>query len=418
MSKLLIQHTGEPIHVRLQIGGSKSISNRVLIMNALSHESQTIHNLSDSDDTQTLLGLLKNFKSGESQTYDAHHAGTTFRFMTAFLAMQSGAQVLTGSDRMKQRPIGPLVLALREIGADISYLEKEGYPPLKIGSFNGQKNDTISIRSDISSQFLSALCMIAPTLDKGLTINFIGDPVSGPYLQMTLDLMKAFGIDSQVIDKGVQISNQAYKSQAYTVESDWSSASYHYAIAAIAREAHIELEYFKPNSLQADAAIQDFCNQFGVHSSLENNILTIKSVDKYHSKIQHDFLSHPDIAQTISAICAAKNLEIDFKGLKTLFIKETDRVAAMTEELSKVGVAIVSSTEEGFEYSQSGHLRIDLPTFETYQDHRMAMCLAPLALLGPIEIRHPKVVNKSYPNFWKDLEALGFTLTFDSPLDS
>ncbi len=302
MYKVLVEHTGAPIKTRLQIGGSKSISNRVLIMNALCHEKQAIHNLSDSDDTQTLLRLLENFKSESAQTYDAHHAGTTFRFMTAFLAIQKGTQILTGSDRMKQRPIGPLVSALREIGADITYLEKEGYPPLSLAPFEGQKNNSLSIRSDISSQFLSALCMIAPILKEGLTINFTGEPVSGPYLQMTLDLMKAFGVESQVIEKGVQIQNHDYQSLEYTVESDWSSASYHYAIAAMAMEAHIELEYFKPQSLQEDAAIQDFCNQFGVHSSLEKNILTIQSTDKYYAKIQHDFLSHPDIAQTISAI--------------------------------------------------------------------------------------------------------------------
>jgi len=412
MDKVLVQHSGSPIEARLKIGGSKSISNRVLILNALADSQGTIDNLSDSDDTKTLVKLLKKFHSGDRTDYDAHHAGTTFRFMTAFLAVQDGEQVLTGSDRMKQRPIGPLVTALKDIGADINYLENVGYPPLKINSFGGQKEKLISIRSDISSQFISALCMIAPILKDGLEIKFIGEPVSGPYLQMTLDLMKEFGVNTEVTKSGVIIAKQEYKTSDYTVESDWSSASYHYAIAAIAKDAQIHLDYFKQNSLQADSAIQDFCYELGVISSLESNVLTIKSSDKFSQKIQHDFLSHPDIAQTISAICAAKNIEIDYRGLKTLFIKETDRVAALTKELGKVGVAIVSSPSEGFEYSQSGNLRIALPEFETYQDHRMAMCLAPLALISPIEIINPKVVNKSYPNFWIDLETLGFKLTY------
>lgn len=412
MNKVHIEHSGEPIDVQLKIGGSKSISNRVLIMNALGDQPAEIHNLSDSDDSQTLVRLLGKFRNGKTDPYDAHHAGTTFRFMTAFLAIQAGTQILTGSDRMKQRPVGALVKALRELGAEINYLENEGYPPLSIGSFGGQKSSSISIRSDISSQFISALCMIAPALENGLIIHFEGDPVSGPYIQMTLDLMQAFGIESETIDHGLHIPHQSYDTKDYTVESDWSSASYHYAIAAIAKDARISLNYFKRDSLQADAEIQSFCSQFGVQSTLVNNQLDIRSTNKYVAEMQHDFLSHPDIAQTVSAICAANNIKIDYKGLKTLFIKETDRVGALTKELSKVGVAMVLSQKADYEYSQSGLLSIAMPEFETYQDHRMAMCLAPLALLSPIEIKNPKVVDKSYPNFWKDLVTLGFKLTF------
>jgi len=376
LSRIRISHSGAPIKAKLIIGGSKSISNRVLILNALSAKSSTISNLSDSDDTQTLLKLLK-LKSGE---YDAHHAGTTFRFMTAYLCLQEGTHILTGSDRMKQRPIGPLVDALRMIGAEIDFLEKDGYPPLRINGSLQQKEKSISIRADMSSQFLSALCMLAPSLPQGLEINKI------------------------------VIKPQEYTSIPFTVESDWSSASYHYAIAAIADDAEIELEYYKEVSTQADSIIQTFCEQLGVTSRLESNTLSLKSSNKHNKQIEHDFITHPDIAQTIAAIAAAKNITVKYTGLKTLAIKETDRVAALQVELAKVGINIKKDESGQFEYLQSGQINIEDPVFDTYQDHRMAMALAPLALLAPVEIKNPKVVNKSYPNFWKDLETLGFVI--------
>lgn len=404
MEKIRLSHPGDPIRGKIKIGGSKSISNRILLLNALAAEQSPISNLSDSDDTVTMQKLL----SSTSQELDAHHAGTTFRFMTAYLCLQDGTQVLTGSDRMKQRPVGPLVEALIELGADIIYLENDGYPPLQIGDNFVQKTNTITIKADMSSQFISALCMIAPKLPHGLTINLEGDLVSKPYLEMTLKLMEIFGVASTFKENSVSISAQSYISCPYTVESDWSSASYHYAIAAIAEDAQIELSHFKQDSVQADSVIQSFSERLGVKSKLIDNSLHLESLETYDSEIVHDFITHPDIAQTIAGIAAAKNITVFYKGLKTLAIKETDRVVALKKELAKLGVKIEKDTEGKSEYRQAGKANLQLPEFETYQDHRMAMALAPLALVGPVEIINPKVVNKSYPNFWTDLKSLGF----------
>lgn len=408
--KIRLSHSGRSIHAKLKVGGSKSISNRVLILNALSEVASPISNLSDSDDTQTLVQLL----SSDKYVLDAHHAGTTFRFMTAYLALVGGEKILTGSARMKQRPIGPLVDALRDIGAEIAYVENDGYPPLKIGKSLQQRNDHIEIAADMSSQFISALCMIAPKLPLGLTIKLVGELVSEPYLRMTLKLMQAFGVESQFDNQLITIRSQDYISAPFTVESDWSSASYPYAIAAIAKDAKIQLSYFKESSVQADSIIQTFSEDLGVKGSLRENTLTLESTNQNKSELEHDFLTHPDIAQTVAAIAAAKNIKISYSGLKTLAIKETDRVVALQQELNKVGVKIAKTEDGNSEYVQSGAAKVELPEFETYQDHRMAMALAPLALLGPIEIINPKVVSKSYPNFWKDLTTLGFVI---EPLD-
>ncbi len=408
MDRVRISHSGDPIKASIKITGSKSISNRVLILNALSSTPSEIKNLSKSDDTVTLDSLLRS----NEKVLDAHHAGTTFRFMTAYLCLQKGTQVLTGSDRMKERPIGALVEALKEIGADIEYLEKEGYPPLKISGALVQKNNVIEIAADISSQFLSALCMIGPCLSEGLILKLKGELVSKPYLDMTLQLMQKFGVEATFENNRITINPQSYTSIPYTVESDWSSASYHFAIAAIAGEAEITLNNFYADSFQADAAILSFCEQLGVEASINNGALEISSSNSVTKNMAHDFITHPDIAQTIAVIAAAKNMSIKYRGLKTLMIKETDRVAALREELSKIGVTLSELKEDAYEFLQEGELNINSPTFSTYQDHRMAMAFAPLALRSPIEIENPKVVNKSYPTFWTDLQTLGFRLEF------
>ena len=402
-----VSHKGGPIRGRIHIAGSKSISNRALILNALSDSPKEISNLSDSDDTQTLQRLL----SQETDLFDAHHAGTTFRFMTAFLALKKGTQILTGSERMQQRPIGPLVTALNKLGANISYENKVGYPPLRIGDCKVQKIDQINIRSDISSQFLSALCMIAPTLEKGLILNLEGELVSRPYLEMTLKMMHVFGVESSYEGNTIHILPQKYVSIDYTVESDWSSASYLFEVAALAEEAEIELTYFTESGLQADAALMDFCDEFGVSADLSSDqVLTLKSTNSCVKQLDHNFIKHPDLTQTIATICAAKGINIRYKGLKTLFIKETDRVAALQAELGKIGVLLKPSTEKDFEYVQEGRVEIANPIFDTYQDHRMAMCLAPLGYIAPVVIKNPEVVSKSYPKYWEDLKELGFLI--------
>jgi len=406
-----VSYKGGPINGRVHISGSKSISNRALILNALSVTPQVISNLSDSDDTQALQRLL----SQSDGVFDAHHAGTTFRFMTAYSAMHSGEQVLTGSEQMQQRPIGPLVEALNEIGAAITYQNAKGYPPLKIGAFGSQKKREITVQADISSQFLSALCMIAPTLPEGLVIKLAGALVSEPYLLMTLQMMASFGVVSSYVDNTIVIQSQIYKSIAYAVESDWSSAGYLFAIAALAQDSEIILSHFSNAGLQADAKIMEFCHQFGVEATLSSDkTLRLRSSDRFASSIDHNFITHPDLTQTIAVICAAKGISIKYSGLKTLYIKETNRVEALKIELNKVGVTMTESEDAAFEIEQKGKAYIQEPTFDTYQDHRMAMCLAPLGIIGPITMRNPEVVSKSYPNYWRDLEQLGFSLDWSS----
>jgi len=398
-----LTHNGEPIHGQIKIGGSKSISNRVLIINALAGASNPIHNLSDSDDTTTLKNLL----SSEARELDAHHAGTTFRFLTAYLCLQDGTHVLTGSERMLQRPVGPLVEALIQLGADIKYIGEEGYPPLKISGPLNVRQNKVEIRSDVSSQFLSALCMIGPMIRGGLTIEMTEEQVSKSYLDMTLAIMKEFGAEIEQNKRQIRIADKPYAPIEYTVESDWSSASYYYAIAAIAEEATIELTHFNQKSLQADSAMSILGRRLGVVSRVVDNVLHIHSIMPPDEMLCHDFVMHPDIVQTVSVAAAACQIPISYNGLKTLFIKETDRVKALQNELSKVGITIEKDIGQ-FEYKQHGDLVMNEPIFETYQDHRMAMCLAPLAMLGPIQIKNPSVVSKSYPDFWKDIEQLGF----------
>ena len=410
MSKLILRGPSQPIHTSLNIGGSKSISNRVLLIRALSGHNFNIENLSNSDDSKTMDKLLK---SQDVNTFDCHHAGTTFRFLTAFLALRQGEQILTGSSRMKQRPIGPLVDALRAIGAQIEYEENEGYPPLKIGSFKKQSTHKITIKADISSQFISALCMVAPTLEQGLEISFKGDLVSKPYLDMTLSIMSTFGITSSFESGKISIPPQSYIGKDYLVESDWSSASYHFANASLLPGSEIILNHYFPNSLQGDSAIVDMTKAFGLETEFEGSQLIIKSIESQNKHYAYNYIKQPDIAQTIAVMGAGKNMTLAFSGLKTLRIKETDRIAALQNELSKVGITLKESNNTNYEFEQEGIIKMQNPVFKTYQDHRMAMAFAPLAILGPIEIENPEVVSKSYPDFWEHLEQSGFTVSFD-----
>jgi len=406
MSVLQLSGPQKPIDVSLNIGGSKSISNRALLIRALTNRYFDISNLSDSDDTQTMETLI----ATPRDLYDAHHAGTTFRFLTAFLAIQGGEQILTGSDRMKQRPIGPLVEVLNAIGADIKYLNKKAFPPLEIKPFRKQKKNVISIRSDVSSQYISALCMIAPTLEKGLIINLVGELVSKPYLDMTLKMMKVFGVESQFENNTITVLPQAYEAIDYIVESDWSSASYHFAIASLLKGSTIKLNYFFKDSLQGDSAICEIARSFGVSSRFDEHALILESNLDTALTYKYNFLQQPDIAQTVATMAAGKSMQMEYSGLKTLYIKETNRVEALKSELKKVNIDLKTDVENDL-YMQTGKLQIKNPTFETYKDHRMAMALAPLSIIAPINIADPDVVSKSYPNFWKDLEAMGFQVS-------
>lgn len=348
--------------------------------------------------------MLKLVGSTE-KTIDVEDAGTTMRFLTAYFSVTNQQKTITGTQRMKERPIGILVDALRSLGADIAYAGVPGFPPLEIKQFSGQKTDVLRIRGDVSSQFISALMMVAPTLPNGLSLILEGKVGSRPYIEMTSSLMELFGVRCEVLEKQVNIPSQSYQPVEFTVESDWSGASYWFAFTALAEKAEIRLPRLFSNSLQGDSAIMRIMRLLGVTASMENDILKLSKTESERS-IAWDFTHCPDLAQTVAVVCAAKGVEGKFTGLESLRIKETDRIAALQNELRKIGGDL---TEE------KGHWRLipsgQLPQhafFNTYKDHRMAMAFAPLATLMDVEIENPSVVRKSYPKFWDDLRLLNF----------
>lgn len=403
------------INGKVKLTGSKSIANRVLLIQALTQGSFEIENISESDDTNTLIQLLKS----DAYELDAHHAGTTFRFMTAYLAVRGENRVLTGSARMKQRPVGPLVSALNALGCDVQYLENEGYPPLKFGPLKSELSNEVSVPGNISSQYLSALLMVAPVLPHGLKLTILDDLVSKPYLEMTLSVMGYFGVTHTWEGNVITVPHQNYKAKPFFVEADWSAASYYYSIASIADSAEIVLEGLSEDSLQGDSAIAKISESFGIDTFYENR--TVKIVKKKGAQVkellEYNFIKQPDIAQTVFAMCAAQGMQGLFTGLQTLFIKETDRIKAFQTELAKLNVYLskvpsrfINSEEQDY-YMTDGKASYEtIPVFDTYQDHRMAMALAPLALQHTIAVNEPNVVSKSYPEFWNDLKKLGFEI--------
>lgn len=411
---LEISFADQSIKGSVALDGSKSISNRALIIQALTSQPLPIHHLSTSDDTQALQRILRS----REEIYDTGAAGTTFRFLTAYLAASGISCTLTGSERMKQRPIGDLVSALQTLGADISYLGNEGYPPLKFEPAALDKTHELYIASHISSQFVSALLLIAPTLPRGLTLHLEGDMVSRSYIELTLQVMKTFGIQYQWSKNRIYVPHQAYQGKEFTVESDWSAASYYYSIAALAAETDLLLTGLNRNSFQGDAVVAKLYEKFGIRTSyLDGKIRLQKSGSQAPKQFKHNFIRCPDIAQTLAVTCAAQGTIGIFSGLQTLSIKETDRIDALRTELGKLGVdfykipykLVPFDTEEY--YLVSGKVRFPMEiSFPTYEDHRMAMAFAPLAVLHPITVEEPEVVSKSYPDFWVDLERLGFLI--------
>lgn len=382
---------------------SKSISNRVLIMDALSGNKSILNNLSDANDTQLMLRLV----GSKENLIDVEDAGTTMRFLTAYFAITNQNKILTGSHRMKERPIGILVDALRMIGVDIQYAEKEGYPPLHIKTFPGQKTSSIKIRGDVSSQFISALMMLAPLLPNGLRLTLLGKIGSRPYIEMTSSLMKHFGVSCDFIGNEINIEPQQYKSAKFTVESDWSAASYWFAFTALAENAEIFLPRISLYSLQGDRSIVDIMKVLGVHAEIDGDRLKLKKAP-HEQQITWDFTNCPDLAQTVAVVCAAKGIQGNFTGLESLYIKETDRVAALQSELQKVGADLLELQGQWKLVPSKG-----LPSsasFYSYKDHRMAMAFAPLATLMDVDIENPGVVKKSYPRFWDDISHLGFIM--------
>lgn len=400
-----ISHPTGILKGRVQLPASKSEANRALIIAALAGGGSELQNLSEANDTQLLQKLLKR----DSDTINAEDAGTVMRFLTAYYAVTGQQKTLTGTERMCQRPIKVLVEALQELGAGITYLGEEGYPPLQISGFEGSGKKRLKVRSDISSQYISALIMVAPLLPEGLELELDGKISSRPYIEMTLALMKHFGVKASFEGNTITVPHQKYQPATFAVESDWSAASYWYSMVALAKEADITLLGLREKSHQGDSAIVDIMRRLGVHTEFkpEGVRLTKKHAEK---RVAFDFSNCPDLAQTIVALCAASGIAVEMTGLESLRIKETDRIQALQIEVLSMGASLEERTPGIFQMKPTLMINREL-NFRTYEDHRMAMAFAPIALMQPIQIQEPAVVRKSYPRFWEDLEKMGFEVT-------
>lgn len=409
MSNAILLKKHEPkISLTVPLTSSKSESNRALLIRKLGKDQAVLDNLSTARDTVTMERLL----SSDEETLDVLDAGTVMRFMTAYLATGSRSRKITGTPRMCKRPIKILAEALNELGANISYLGEGGYPPLQFQPFEAQKTSTLTIPGDISSQYISALLMIAPTLPKGLTINLEGEIYSRPYIEMTLNLMKHFGIESQFEEKSISVAHQSYQANNYTIESDWSGASYWYSIAALASDAEIVLTGLREQSNQGDSAIVQIMEGLGVKSEFNSDSVKLTKIDK-KAHLDIDFKSCPDLAQTVFVCAAIKGVSLKMTGLESLRIKETDRTAAMATELAKLGAKLEETAAGVWELTpMSPEQTFDTPlNFETYDDHRMAMALAPVCLHYDTIIQEPDVVVKSYPEYWDHLKTAGIQIS-------
>lgn len=396
-----------PVRATIPLASSKSESNRALILDALTGFQCDLQNLSTARDTQTMIRLLRAEPEGDGPaTADVLDAGTTMRFLTAFFAATGQQKILTGTPRMCERPIGLLVDALRTLGADITYLNNDGYPPLQTNGITPSGINRISIRGDVSSQYISALLMIAPTLPEGLTLELTGAIGSQPYIEMTIAQMRLFGaeVTPDWAAKTITVAPNPYTSCSYLVESDWSGASYWYSTLALAEDgAVIELLGLKEHSLQGDSAIVEIMRSLGVESTFTGRgVLLTKQPAS--ASLTWDFTHCPDLAQTVAVCCAVKNIPLTLTGIESLKIKETDRVAALQAELQKIGAELVE-VEPNTRYEVrtiSSAKPSDVPSIHTYDDHRMAMAFAPVSMQREVIIEEPGVVAKSYPSFWDD----------------
>ena len=405
-----VSHPTKKLSGTITLTASKSESNRALIIQSLCEEEFRIENLAIASDTETLAKVLG---APDTELINCGAGGTTMRFLMAYFATKTGTRTLTGSERMKQRPIGVLVNALRDLGAHIQYLDKEGFPPLKITG-KALKGGEIEMDGNVSSQFISALLMISPELQNGLVIKFKGDVVSRPYINMTLKMMEEFRVYGQWQGNSISVSKQTYhkKSEedyAYEVEGDWSAASYWYAMTALSEEADLTILGLKHPSLQGDSILADVFTFFGVKTEYIPGGIR---VTKNRVKDEHfgfDFSDCPDIAQTVAVVVSALNIPALFNGLQTLKIKETDRILALKNELKKLGTEVEILSDSSIEIIPSSVSH--LSSIKTYDDHRMAMAFAALAIRTDVEIEDPEVVKKSYPGFWNDLKSVGFVIS-------
>ena len=392
----------------IYLNSSKSESNRLLIIKALSEKEITIKNLSKANDSVLLKNLLE---SENLVVWDAQDAGTSFRFLTSFLAIKKEHVVLSGTERMKQRPVKVLVDALNKIGAEILYLENEGFPPIYVKGKINQVKNKLDIPGDISSQYISSLLLIAPLLEKGIEINIEEPFYSRPYVNMTLNLMNSFGIKSEVKGNKISIKNQEFSSGSYIVESDWSAASYWYSILSISDNINnLTLQGLKKKSNQGDSVISELMKSFGVNTQYKEDGIVLTKIKFDTEEIELDFRDCPDLAQTILVVAAYHKIKLKVSGVESLKIKETDRLLAMKNELKKIGCDFYEEDNYWVLEKRSREIDDEL-SIDTYKDHRMAMAFAPLASKKSIIINDPDVVVKSYPTYWEDLKKVGFIIT-------
>ena len=391
----------------IQLPSSKSICNRALIINALAGGTCVPENLSDCDDTNVMVQALQNMP----ETIDIKAAGTAMRFLTAFLSVGQGTHTITGTERMKERPIRLLVDALRTLGAQIEYIEKEGFPPLRITGTQLTGNN-ISLPGNVSSQYISALLMISPMLENGLSITLQGKIISRPYINLTLQLMNLFGARAQWGGENrISVAPQAYKPQPFYVESDWSAASYWYEITALSESATICLPGLLKESFQGDAQVARLFHHLGVETTYATDSITLKKNGIAQNRFTYDFVNQPDLAQTFVVTCCMKNIPFCFSGLQSLKIKETDRIAALIAEMKKLGYILTENNNSVLSWNGERCQPDPHPVIDTYEDHRMAMAFAPAAIrLGTLSINNPQVVSKSYPHYWNDLKSAGFNI--------
>ena len=404
---LLLEHPNDIINNSFNISGSKSESNRLLILKYLIKNIE-IRNLSDSDDTISLQNAL----NSPSESVDIHHAGTAMRFLTAYFSIQVNKNYkIFGSRRMHERPIKILVDALNDLGADIKYLSKKGFPPLKISGKELNK-DQVCLDANISSQYITALILIAPAMKNGLVMNLVGNITSRPYIEMSLSILKRIGVQTSFLNNTIKIKPfKNNKKIVQTVESDWSSLSYFYSIVALSKEANLKISSFLSNSLQGDKELVSIYKKLGVQTIFDNGIVKLKKDQKINlpKKIVLTLNDTPDLAQTIAVTCFGLGLPCDLFGLHTLKIKETDRLLALKTELEKLG-ANVEITNESLHLKKRKKFNSNIEV-NTYDDHRMAMAFAPLAIIKPIIINDPKVISKSFPSFWSILSELNFIIS-------
>ena len=408
MKTITIPKIEQSFRTEIPLPSSKSESNRALIINALAGGKDNLSNLAEARDTQTMMRLL----ASNDEVADVIDAGTTMRFLTAYFAITGQHKTMTGTPRMCERPIGILVDALRSLGADIQYVSQEGYPPLNLKGFNYSGNSHLQIRGDVSSQYISAILMIAPILPEGLVLEITGELGSKPYIEMTLKQMEAFGVNVQRDWENMKITvpHQKYEPVPYSIESDWSGASYWFSAVAISKHHDVQLELLglKENSLQGDSVIVQIMSYFGVKSEYTGRGFKLTKSSGKHL-MEWDFTNCPDLAQTVCVAAAAIQKPLLLTGVESLKVKETDRIVALQKEIAKMG-AILQEVEKDRKYYLMPQDPIKIPRIiNTYDDHRMAMAFAPLACMMNITIEEPDVVIKSYPSFWKHFELIAGT---------